>query len=246
MKLYIIRHGQSTNNALMDDQSLRVDDPELTQVGHKQAEITADYLANGSNIEELVRRPVDSPQRNGPQPHKITHLYCSAMHRSLQTARPIGAALNIAPEIWLEIHEHGGIWLEKDGVIAGYGGKTRAEIMAEFPDFTLPDAITDQGWWNTEAGKEDAAGSRARAMRVAKALHERAAHEETQDDTVAIVSHGGFIDSLLKALLNMLPGNRYFYAHYNTGITKVDISPDGRVMLRYMNHVSHLPPELVT
>ncbi|HEX2623475.1 MAG TPA: histidine phosphatase family protein, partial [Phototrophicaceae bacterium] len=133
MELYLIRHGQSTNNFLMEDQSLRSQDPELTDTGKEQAKTLANYLATGINRERLVRYLPDAPERQQAQPFIITHLYCSAMYRAMQTAQPIAAALKLKPEIWLDIHEHGGIYLKKNGVATGYSGRTRAEITSEFP-----------------------------------------------------------------------------------------------------------------
>ncbi|GAB4512004.1 MAG: histidine phosphatase family protein [Anaerolineae bacterium] len=247
MELYIIRHGQSVNNAIMEDQKLRVQDPELTEVGHQQADYTAKFLSTATNLEQIVRHPADSPKREAPHRHDITHLYCSAMHRAMQTARPIGEALNLNPSIWLEIHEHGGIYLDDDnGVPVGYGGMTRTEIQTAFPNYILPEAITDSGWYKPESGFEDLSLCQARAVRVKQALMERAALEESQNDSVAIVSHGTFIDALLKAFLNNLPGEQYFYWHYNTGISRLDILPNRQVIIRYINRVTHLPAELVT
>jgi 2,3-bisphosphoglycerate-dependent phosphoglycerate mutase len=246
MELYIIRHGQSVNNALMEDARLRVHDPELTEIGHQQAERVARYLAQSTNLEDLVHIPVNDVARQNGHRHRITHLYCSAMHRALQTARPIGQAVGLKPEIWLEIHEHGGIYLEKEGVITGHGGRTRTEIVAEFPDYVLPEAITEEGWWRSESGVEDITYCQARALRVAAELRTRAADEMTRHDVVALVSHGTFIDKLLKALLNNLPGDYHYYSHYNTGITRLDFLDDETVILRCVNRVEHLPPELVT
>lgn len=246
MEVYLIRHGQSVNNALMEDQHLRVPDPELTEIGHKQAALVADYLANGHNRENIVRTKADAPERKKPFPHDLTHLYCSAMHRAMQTVRPIADATGIMPEIWLEIHEHGGIFLEKDGIVNGLGGKTRAEIMAEFPGYTLPDTITDQGWWKSEDGTEDITLCRARAMRVAAELRERATHETTMNDRIGLVTHGTFMDCLLKALMHNLPGDYHFHWHYNTAITRIDFRRDGRFIIRCMNRVDHLPPEYTT
>ena len=39
MELYIIRHGQSTNNALGEDITNRVMDAPLTDLGHQQAQL---------------------------------------------------------------------------------------------------------------------------------------------------------------------------------------------------------------
>jgi broad specificity phosphatase PhoE len=73
-------------------------------------------------------------------------------------------------------------------------------------------------------------------LRECAASHER----------IAVISHGGFMDALLKALTNQLPNPHLFYHHYNTGITSVDFRPDGTVDLRYLNRFDHLPPELIS
>lgn len=246
MELTIIRHGQSENNALMENQHLRVKDPELTDVGHQQAKHTAEFLSTATDLEQMVRHPADSPRRQEAHLHGITHLYCSAMHRAMQTALPISEALGLNPSIWLDIHEHGGIWLEEDGITTGYPGMVLADISAKFPTYEVPEQITEKGWWNPDLGQEDIEGCRARAMRVKAALMERATQDATKDDHVAIVSHGTFIDCLLKAMLNNLPGEFYFYWHYNTALTRLDIMPSGTIIMRYVNRVTHLPAELVT
>ena len=75
MQLYFIRHGQSTNNALWDstsEEKVRVEDPELTDIGKKQAQHLAEYIqrkdsgyTNGGYnwCEERFR--VTSMQNNG-------------------------------------------------------------------------------------------------------------------------------------------------------------------------------------
>lgn len=246
MELHIIRHGQSYNNALMDRQHLRVHDPPLTVVGKKQADCLADYLRTQVNTEALARLSVDDPARNEVKPRRFTHLYCSAMHRALQTAQPIGKALNMTPEVWVDIHEHGGIFLEENGVVRGYPGKRRSEILEEFPDYILPETVTEDGWWKPDAGQESYELAAARAMLVARQLKDRAAAPESRQDKVAIVVHGTFIDLLLKSLLDNLPGNGYFHWHYNTAMTRIDFLDSGTMMLRYINRIEHLPLELMT
>ncbi|HLV36213.1 MAG TPA: histidine phosphatase family protein, partial [Spirillospora sp.] len=46
MEVYLIRHGQSVNNALGSPAG-RSHDPELTEIGFRQAEILAAHLADG-------------------------------------------------------------------------------------------------------------------------------------------------------------------------------------------------------
>ena len=122
MILYIIRHAQSTNNELADHRD-RVCDPPLTELGKRQTEILAQHMATGVDIEPWS---VDSRGRRG---YGITRLYCSPMWRALQTTQPVGRALGLAPEVWIDIHERGGIFLDhgEDGGIVGYPGKTRSE-----------------------------------------------------------------------------------------------------------------------
>ena len=168
------------------------------------------------------------------------------MHRAMQTARPISEALGITPEIWLDIHEIGGIFLEMDGVATGYGGYTRAQVEGEFPGYKMPDTMTTDGWYDTAQGEEARINGLARALQVTDALKKRAAKDEHSGDRVALVSHGGFLDKVLKAFVERLPGDRYFQWLYNTSISRVDIGMDGFVVVRYVNRVGHLPPALVT
>lgn len=239
MELYIIRHAQSTNNVLTPEyRHLRVADAPLTGLGQSQAAVLARHLATGLN----PGPPADALGRPAQTDYRISRLYCSAMWRSLHTARFIADALERPPEVWLDPHEHGGVYLDhgEPGGKVGYPGKTRGEILAEFPGCLLPEGITDEGWWRS--GYEDWPACCARALRVARTLRRWA---ET-DERITIVSHGGFINALLKALFNLLPSRELFFHHYNTGITRLDFYGDGRVGVRYLNRSDHLPPELIS
>jgi 2,3-bisphosphoglycerate-dependent phosphoglycerate mutase len=241
MELYIIRHAQSTNNALGDPQD-RDRDPPLTEIGERQASILARHLAAGIELAPRAAATNGHDQRG----YSFTHLHCSPMWRSLQTAHPVAQALGLTPEVWTDIHEQGGIYLDHGdgrGPI-GYSGKTRQEIQAIFRHFVLPPDITDRGWWNRD--HEDWPTCHQRANRVAEKLRRFAADDERGDQRVAIVSHGGFVDALLKALFGQLPDRQIFYYHYNTAISRVDFRPSGRLDVRYLNRVDHLPPELIT
>jgi 2,3-bisphosphoglycerate-dependent phosphoglycerate mutase len=171
MQLYIIRHAQSYNNALPDIRD-RVRDPHLTDLGHRQAEAVADYLVAGVHPEQKFGTDAEATGVRTVQGFGITRLYCSAMYRALQTASYIGRALALNPEVWLDIHESGGIFLEHDderGVV-GYPGKTRREIREEFPGYLLPNGVTDEGWWDVSQGREDWFSCQGRAIRVAHQL----------------------------------------------------------------------------
>ena len=233
MELYLIRHGQSHNNAV--DGAERVCDPPLTEVGELQAPAVAQHLK--SDVQKSVW---DSERRSG---YGITRLYCSPMLRALQTAAPIAEALEIRAEVWIEVHEEGGIWLDKDdgrGPV-GYPGMTRSEVKARFPDYVLPTEMAEVGWWNRP--KETEEEWRARAGRVAAELRGRFGGTQ---ERIGIVTHGGFANHFLHALLHNGAIQGYYFSHQNTAISRIDFLEDGSVRVRYLNRVEHLPPELVT
>jgi 2,3-bisphosphoglycerate-dependent phosphoglycerate mutase len=229
MELYLIRHGQSTNNAL-EDWTRRVEDPLLTECGERQAERVAAHLAAGRHLLSSGR-PARRPQ--------LDRLYVSPMIRAMQTAHPIAAALDLAPEVWPDIHEVGGIYLDHGERKVGYPGRTRGELAARFPRYVLPDEIAEDGWWKRDF--EETHQGHARAARVAARL-QRLAHEDVR---VALVSHGDFLSALLHALGRQEPATGAYFAHRNTGVTHVDLTARG-VVVHYLNRYDHLDEALLT
>jgi 2,3-bisphosphoglycerate-dependent phosphoglycerate mutase len=229
MELYLIRHGQSTNNALVD-WTQRVEDPLLTERGERQAVLIAAHLAAGRHLPPAVQR--------ADRPH-IDRLYVSPMVRAMQTAHPISESLGLVPEVWTDIHEVGGIYLDHGERKVGYPGRTRRELAERFPRYVLPPELGEDGWWNRDF--EEHHEGHARAALVAARLLERA-----QDDArIALVSHGDFLSALLQALGRQQPGAGAYFAHRNTGVTHVDLTPRG-VVVHYLNRYDHLDDDLVT
>ncbi len=243
MELYIIRHGQSANNALADD-SQRTLDPGLTDLGRRQAERLAQFLSDSRNRDIEFNQGSGFAGDAGEHSFGITHLYCSAMHRALQTAAPIAQTLGLHPEVWLDVHEQGGIYLDEGGSMVGYPGRTRSEILGEFPDYILPATITDAGWYDVAHGYEEMYTGAGRAIKVVMELRRRAV-EEFKDARIAIITHGTFIDLLLKAFLGQLPNRNFYFTHYNTAITRLDFSGE-RMIVRYVNRIDHLPHDLIS
>jgi broad specificity phosphatase PhoE len=241
MELYIIRHAQSTNNALVD-QSTRVADPPLTELGKLQAETLAQHLATGRDLADLPQITwaynMSNPRREPG--YGITRLLCSPMWRSLQTAEPIARTLGLKPEIWIDIHEVGGIFLEKEGGIVGYGGKTRQELLAEYPDYLVTEVVTDQGWWT--GGLETVPARDARALQVAVRLRQWSQSNER----IAIVTHGGFLSRLVKYLFNEPSGRLVFHQQYNAAISRFEFHTDGLLICNYLNRADFLPLDMLT
>ena len=245
MELYIIRHAQSSNNALRD-QAERVCDPHLTELGRQQAVRIARHLAEEPHPEQRHGRDPEETSVETVAGYGIARLYCSAMHRSLETATTIGTAIGVRPEIWIDLHEHGGIFLDhrdERGVV-GYPGMTRREIETKFPTAVVGDGVREAGWWDPSAGEEAWPTCQGRAIRVAQELWRWA--DDGVDGPVALVSHAGFMEVLLKAMLDRLPGAGLTFYHLNTAITRLDLGPGRELHVRYLNRVPHLPQDLVS
>ncbi len=222
MQLYLIRHAQSENNILTAEMlHKRLVDPALTDLGLRQRDKLADFLASEADF-------------------GIDQLYTSAMYRSLLTAQPLGEALGLQPQVWLPLHELGGMYLARNGSSIGFGGMTRTQITSDFPGYQLPESVTEAGWYAAETGFEPLASSIERALAVARTLREWRRKERR----IALVSHAGFLNLLLGAIIEDSPmqsGWRYY--HNNTAITRIDYLAGGPV-LHYMNRVDHLPADM--
>jgi len=241
MDLCVIRHAQSSNNTLVD-QTYRVCDPDLTDLGWRQADLLARHLAS-----EAMRSLILSPSATAPRRHNghgalFDHLYCSPMRRALQTAAPLGKALGLVPEVWADIHEQGGVWLDHGAGVGtvGYPGITRRALLEEFPGYRVSDAITEEGWW--VQGQEEEQEASVRAARVAAGLRDRWHH----DERIAFVTHGAFSMLLFRALLGQPPDSEVCYHMDNTGVSLLRFRPNRTVSVRYMNRLDHLPAELIS
>ena len=226
MDLFFIRHGESFNNALTDV-SQRVADPPLTERGQQQADRLGAFVATGGHLDQRERE-------SGPRFHQV---YCSPMLRTLQTARPVSEALGLPSQLWVDVHEVGGIWVDGIDHSPGMG---RGQIEAQFPGAILADEITDEEWWT--GGQETAAQGRGRAIAVAASLRERARDASLAGESrqrIAVVSHGDFMSAVVKALTDHLPSWGIFYEHNNTAITRFRLDPE-MCSVRYLNRIDHL------
>ena len=224
MELYLIRHGQSTNN---EGVLPRAADPPLTDIGEEQARWTGESLKDEG----------------------ITRLYCSPMLRTLQTAKIISDIIDLPPHVFVGLHEWGGIWEARgDGTAVQLPGLSRAGIREICPDVILPEDVTDQGWWFHEGFVADIEGMLAQLAHenaLAYIAHLTEYHVNTEQ-RIAAVSHGGSGGSLISAFFGLPPDVGYSrFTQSNTGVSKMFFTSERR-QLHYLNKISHLPPEAVT
>ena len=221
MRVYLIRHGQSTENR--GDEPVVY--PPLTALGKEQARRAGAALTGVG----------------------VARLYCSPMRRNLQTAKEIAATLNLDPHVLPELCEYGGIWARSEnGVTVQRRGLTRSQILDILPNAVLPDSITDEGWWfHSFPGDTDdlADFSRRNAESVWQRL--RRDHGDA-NESVALVGHGRSGSVLLSALFG-LPTDRGYarFGESNCGVSLVEMT-DTQTRLVFLNRTDHLPAEIIT
>jgi len=147
MRLYIVRHAQSANNALAHPSLTnpeRDSDPSLTETGFKQTECVARFLK-----EEYG----DGNPRCAVE-HRIKRLYASPMRRCMLTATPIARELGVDINVRADIHEHGGCFEgSAEGEVVGRPGMGCEQLEREFPGCVVPREL-EKGWWKESAGVE--------------------------------------------------------------------------------------------
>ncbi|MCB8982200.1 MAG: histidine phosphatase family protein [Ardenticatenaceae bacterium] len=247
MQLYIIRHAQSVNNALWAETGGpdgRLPDPPLTELGEQQAQRLAQHLTTGCT--DLAFDYEGGQHRVS---YDITHLYSSLMLRAVQTGHYLAEALDIPLHIWEIIHEWGGIF-EFDVVTGeprGLPGPNRSFFSERFSRLVLPHTLGDQGWWNRPYDPPEETGGRA-AVFVEELLEK---HGGT-DDRVAIITHGGFYQALMRHILGVqVPHNLLgqamdvWFRVNNTAVTRIDFN-ENHVSVAYINRIDHLPDSMIT
>ena len=218
MELYLVRHGQSAGNI-----GLKVSDPPLTELGHKQAKLV------GKAIPHDVANP--QPGGVGRSERKLAAIYASPMKRSIQTARGIAESHDVPVTVHPLFHEHHN---------AAPGDMTKSEIEREFPGIQFDESMPDGQWWPYEHETDFVCGFRA--IRAASWI--RATYQDT-DDIIAVVGHGTFNAFLIGAIMGCGPKVSFQGSQGNCCLNRFVIRPD-RNWVGYLNNVSHLPEDMWT
>ena len=226
VRFVLIRHGQSINNLLWaetGDSIGRHHDPVLTPLGHQQAHLLGEVLADGV------------------LPWRITQLHSSLMTRAVQTAAPLADALDLPLIGHPEAYETGGLFMEEAaGVRIPHPGATATELRLLSGRLMLPNSAGDDGWFPGpyEDGEELIMD---RAQRVIADL--RARHSD--DDVVALVMHGAFFQFLFRALLGIDTMSGWNTKH-NTALTLIGETAGGITIAERIDWTPHLSEELLT
>jgi 2,3-bisphosphoglycerate-dependent phosphoglycerate mutase len=229
MRFVLIRHGQSTNNALWaenGDETGRDVDARLTALGETQAVALAVYAGSPG------------------LPWALTHLYASPMTRAVQTAAPLADVLDLPLTLSQDLFEVGGPYeLDHTGEQVPHPGSSSSAIAALSERVQLPGWLTEEGWWRGEVERERDAYV-ARADRLIQTL--RATHRV--DDVVGLVSHGWFGNVVIGRLLGIEDMSGVFELA-NTSISLLEDTEEGvpwDVTAIRVNWLPHLAADQVS
>ncbi|NKB77502.1 MAG: hypothetical protein GKR96_10790 [Gammaproteobacteria bacterium] len=246
MKLYLIRHAESANNALLssdESNNGRTPDPEITDVGHAQSEKLGQFLATSGN------EPRQHPRRDTKSfDFGISHLYCSLMTRSILTANYIAQSCHIVLKARDDIFERKGLYeVDATGNATGVAGPGRSYFENRFPALILPQWVDEKGWWNRPL-ETDAQFIQRAEISLRSIIEE---HQHT-DENVAIVVHGDYIDQCINSLFSIPRKPQNYSSHWeanwvshNTSISRIDIENRSSNIV-YLNRIDHLTPGLIT
>lgn len=246
MKLYLIRHAQSANNAVYsgDDNSTgRKPDPEITDDGHRQAQLLAGHLAHPAG--EPRQHPFKPREGGG---YGLTHIYCSLMTRSILTAEYIAEACGLPLVAHPDVFEKGGIYqYDEQGEAEGLPGPNESYFKDRFPGLQLPEGLNSGGWYSRPAETDETFVQRTRT-----ALADIKRKHTGTDDCVGIVMHGDLIDQSINELMRVDRAAENYdsawvanWVFHNTSISRIDFEGGSQVVV-YLNRLDHLPDELVT
>lgn len=222
-RLMLIRHGQSANNALPEEE--RVCDPGLTDLGKRQAERVAKGLAGAP----------------------ISHLYSSPFLRALETVRPLAAAKEMSVVVNPHIFERGGCYSGDNRIgKRGEAGMGFSELERKYPQWQISPEIPEEGWWGREFETDHQC--RARAEQVAQWITRELV---PQGGCHAMVIHADFKMILGPSLLGMGEGGSekepshqqtFSQAPNNTGVSLFQWTGDRFQLMKY-NCTEHLSPD---
>merc|ERR1711871_414938 len=217
-------------------------EPNLSEIGSKQAEALKDYMLHAFN--GLIGQPIP--------------VYCSHMIRTLYTSKPFLNAMGWKGYIKDDLFEVGGSLETKDGVDIAYPGNNNEFYRETFPEYELSHEFSSRSsGWYLGGNRETKSEADLRASGVVSWIWEQVLHHQSQQNSqdrdvdLCLVIHGDLLGMIARKLMSA--SQETYFMHLNTAQTLFDLrlKDDGTkaVSALYLNRVDHLlgkDEELIT
>lgn len=145
--------------------------------------------------------------------YNISKIYASTLTRAKQTAQHLSDKIGVSIVFDENLMEF------NNGLLAGL---PRAVVREKYPE--VPDLPIDKAVYGQE--------SQARFRQRAENALARILKEADQDETIAVVSHGGMINQLYRSFFNMPVDCMYFFNTADTGIHIWSLSDKERRVIK--------------
>lgn len=250
VRVYFLRHAQTTNNVRsnkradgIDVKTVRDSDPGLTDVGLQQSKAAAVHLRDNLHLMGLKT------------------IYCSPMRKALSTFAPIADALadRVSCRIHFDAFEHGGVFRGDKSLSPEERAKLDPHYGLEWSKITdivsqcAFDEAEEANRYSSEFGpgslrgwhtgvKETPETYFARIERLADWIY------SLRENTL-LISHGKTLDTLLKCIIfndinSELEKTSISFLHSACAVTCLELQPQGAALLYINDNI--LPLELRT
>ena len=152
--------------------------------------------------------------------YSIDKIYASPLKRAFQTATHLSETTGIS----IITDEH--LMEFNNGLLAGLSREEAAEKYPRVPDLPVHSAVYEQE-------------SKLEFRHRAEYILSKIISENEEEATIAIVSHGGLINQLYQAFLQLPVNSGIFFATGDTGIHEWQIKGQERYIIRADN-LAHL------
>jgi broad specificity phosphatase PhoE len=195
--------------------AIRHGETEWNALGREQGQLDSPLTARGLEQAEAVARRL--------RRHSFSALYSSDLGRALQTAEIVARATGARIEVDAGLRErHTGI----------FQGMTREQMAARYPAEYAAYRADPHGY--QVPGGESGRQRRERSVRVLNALADRHA-----DETIVVITHGGFLMGFFEHVLDLLPGNAWRFKRQNAAFN-VFVRAESAWSLETWNDTAHL------
>ena len=232
MKILLLRHGESANNALFKH-------IERTRPDASREELFEQWSIKRSEDPPLTTHGVEQARRAGKFYSSLfaqanVRVFSSPTLRALQTSKEFIRNINVAAPVAVldNLYERDGIYHTHRNVRS----KTKKELKRIFPEFDF--SSLPAGPWYTLDHKETSLEAVQRSQDIVHNwLTSPSFIRQNDHNVIVLVVHRELINLLLVAFVG---GSNAYFFHDNTATSLIDIGSKDDIQFRWINRMDHI------